>query len=91
MLTGLSVLTPLSCYALSRVLRQDGDAENGRVTSADEPEEGEDHMPDLGDDLALEAIPREVMPDLQPVLPNCACGRWLDRPCQPVYLSRLLT
>jgi hypothetical protein len=31
-------------------------------------------MPDLGDGIALDAIPREVMPDLQPVLPNC--GLW---------------
>jgi hypothetical protein len=59
---------------LDALLRQDGDTENGRITSADEPEGGEDDMPDLGDDLALDAIPREVMPDLQPVLPNC--GLW---------------
>lgn len=59
---------------LDALLRQDGNTENGRITSADEPERGEDDMPDLGDDLALDSIPREVMPDLQPVLPNC--GLW---------------
>ena len=59
---------------LDALLRQDGDTGNGRVTSVDEPEGGEDDMPDLGDDLALDTIPREVMPDLQPVLPNC--GLW---------------
>ncbi|WP_035067973.1 DUF3150 domain-containing protein [Nitratidesulfovibrio termitidis] len=59
---------------LDALLRQDGDTGNGRIASADEPEEGEDDMPDLGDDRALDAIPREVMPDPQPVLPNC--GLW---------------
>jgi len=59
---------------LDALLRQDGDTGNGRVTSTDEPDGGEDDMPDLGDDLALDTIPREVMPDLQPVLPNC--GLW---------------
>lgn len=59
---------------LDALLRQDSDTEYGRITSVDEPEGGEDDMPDLGDDLALDAIPREVTPDLQPVLPNC--GLW---------------
>lgn len=56
---------------LDALLRQDGSTENGRIASADEPEGGEDDMPDLGDDLALDGIPREIMPNLQPVLPNC--------------------